>query len=92
MGNLLGRSGGHDVKQHSKGLRTGPGLLAPMGYNGRGIAPGTVFGRTVARHIAGKIDGDLPVPIAEFVPERFRTIRQFSWELTFKSYRLWNSL
>lgn len=36
------------------------------GYNGRGIAPGTVFGRTLARLIIGEIaEADLPLPLTD---------------------------
>ncbi|RBP04066.1 glycine/D-amino acid oxidase-like deaminating enzyme [Roseiarcus fermentans] len=34
------------------------------GYNGRGIAPGTVFGRVLADHVLGRIsEKDLPLPV-----------------------------
>jgi glycine/D-amino acid oxidase-like deaminating enzyme len=34
------------------------------GYNGRGIGPGTVFGRTIADHVLGRIaEKDLPLPV-----------------------------
>jgi glycine/D-amino acid oxidase-like deaminating enzyme len=34
------------------------------GYNGRGIGPGTVFGRVLADHILGRIaEKDLPLPV-----------------------------
>ncbi len=34
------------------------------GYNGRGIGPGTVFGRTLADHALGRIaEKDLPLPV-----------------------------
>jgi glycine/D-amino acid oxidase-like deaminating enzyme len=34
------------------------------GYNGRGIAPGTVYGKTLAAHVAGDIVEDaLPLPV-----------------------------
>ncbi|MGO7418377.1 FAD-dependent oxidoreductase, partial [Rhizobium ruizarguesonis] len=40
-----------------------PGFVGFSGYNGRGIAPGTVFGRTLAEHILGRIpEADLPLP------------------------------
>ena len=41
-----------------------PGLYTPIGYNGRGIGPGTMFGRAMASLIAdGEQDG-LPLPIS----------------------------
>lgn len=48
--------------------RPAPGLLAVSGYNGRGIAPGTVFGRLLARLVLGEIEeGEIPLPVT--VPE-----------------------
>lgn len=33
-------------------------MIALAGFNGRGIAPGTVFGREIARHVAGEVPLD----------------------------------
>ncbi|HTZ80758.1 MAG TPA: FAD-binding oxidoreductase [Stellaceae bacterium] len=57
-------------------------LIALAGYNGRGIAPGSVFGRELARHLAGEVALDglfLPVTTARDAP--FRTIREGYYEL-----------
>ncbi len=46
--------------------RLGPNVVTFCGYNGRGIGPGTVFGRVLADHILGKVsEGDLPLPVTE---------------------------
>ncbi|BAI74341.1 FAD-dependent oxidoreductase (plasmid) [Azospirillum sp. B510] len=38
-------------------------VIAFSGYNGRGIAPGTVLGRCLAEHITGRLpDADMPLP------------------------------
>lgn len=39
----------------------GPGGIAIFGYNGRGIAPGTVFGRAAAEWIVSQDQGCLPI-------------------------------
>ena len=40
-------------------------VVAFCGYNGRGIGPGTVFGRTIADHVLGRIaEKDLPLPVS----------------------------
>jgi glycine/D-amino acid oxidase-like deaminating enzyme len=45
--------------------RLADGVVAISGYNGRGIAPGTVFGRVLADHVLGRIaEADLPLPTA----------------------------
>jgi glycine/D-amino acid oxidase-like deaminating enzyme len=57
-------------------------MIALAGYNGRGIAPGTVFGRELARHIAGELPLDgmfLPVTTAQNAP--FRAVREGYYEL-----------
>jgi glycine/D-amino acid oxidase-like deaminating enzyme len=41
------------------------GLYTPIGYNGRGIAPGTVFGKAMAELLSGGSEADLPLPISE---------------------------
>lgn len=41
-----------------------PGVISFSGYNGRGISPGTVFGRVIAEHITGALaESDLPLPL-----------------------------
>ena len=69
-------------------FRLAPGLYAPTGYNGRGIAPGTAIGRALAHHLAGAPDEDLPLEITEFSAEPFREPRRIAFELAFKAYRL----
>lgn len=44
----------------------GENALTFYGYNGRGIAPGTVFGKALARHILGELPLDaMPLPLTE---------------------------
>ncbi len=46
--------------------RLAPNVVTFCGYNGRGIGPGTVFGRVLADHILGKVnESDLPLPVTE---------------------------
>ncbi|HXV28932.1 MAG TPA: FAD-dependent oxidoreductase, partial [Sinorhizobium sp.] len=44
------------------------------GYNGRGIAPGTVFGRALARHVTGD---ETAIPLAEtpITPDPWRNLK-----------------
>ncbi|MCP5081855.1 MAG: FAD-binding oxidoreductase [Alphaproteobacteria bacterium] len=69
-----------------------PNLYAPMGYNGRGIAPGTAFGRAMAAHLAGGAESDLPLQISEFAPEPLREPKRVALDLAMKAYRLMVSL
>ena len=40
-------------------------LYTPIGYNGRGITPGTIFGKAMAELLSGGKEDDLPLPISE---------------------------
>ncbi|WP_152044827.1 NAD(P)/FAD-dependent oxidoreductase [Aureimonas psammosilenae] len=52
------------------------------GFNGRGIAPGTVFGRLLADLILGRIAvEDLPLPETVAEPVRFRKSREAWYEI-----------
>lgn len=44
-------------------------VVAFCGYNGRGIAPGTVFGRAMAEYVSGALDDDA-LPLAPSRPAR----------------------
>ena len=44
--------------------RLADNVVTFCGYNGRGIGPGTVFGRVLADHILGRVsEKDLPLPV-----------------------------
>lgn len=52
------------------------------GYNGRGIAPGTVLGRELARLVLGEVTAaDLPLPVSEAVPARMKQARESFFEI-----------
>ncbi|MEJ2014932.1 MAG: FAD-binding oxidoreductase, partial [Limibacillus sp.] len=54
-----------------------PGLYVPIGYNGRGISPGTVFGEALADLIAGRIGEDeLPLALTKRWEEPLREPRR----------------
>ena len=41
------------------------GLFTPIGYNGRGITTGTIFGKAMADVLNGVPTSSLPLPISE---------------------------
>jgi glycine/D-amino acid oxidase-like deaminating enzyme len=46
--------------------RLAANVVTICGYNGRGIAPGTVFGRVLADHMLGRLgEKDLPLPVTK---------------------------
>ncbi len=52
------------------------------GYNGRGIAPGTVLGRELARLVASEAgDVALPLPVTPIVPVAWRGAREALYEI-----------
>jgi glycine/D-amino acid oxidase-like deaminating enzyme len=58
-----------------------PNVVGFSGYNGRGIAPGTVFGRTLARHILGQMsEADLPLPLTVPAEPSFRAVKEIWYE------------
>ncbi len=53
-----------------------PGLFSVSGYNGRGIAPGTVFGRLLAELCLGQIThAEMPLPVTRASPAILRRLR-----------------
>ncbi|MBP1852021.1 NAD(P)/FAD-dependent oxidoreductase [Rhizobium halophytocola] len=61
--------------------RFGPKVVGFSGYNGRGIAPGTVFGQVLARHILGELsEADLPLPVSEVSATPLRQLKGAYYE------------
>jgi glycine/D-amino acid oxidase-like deaminating enzyme len=55
----------------------GPKMIGFCGYNGRGIAPGTAFGRVLADYIGGRIDERaLPLPFTAPRPHHLRRVKE----------------
>jgi sarcosine oxidase len=52
-------------------------VISFSGYNGRGIAPGTTFGRILADYITGTLaEGALPLPVTEVREPSLRVLKQ----------------
>ncbi len=71
-----------------------PGLYVPIGYNGRGIAPGTVFGEALADFLAagGEDQEILPLPLTPHWREPWRETRRRFYATAFRAYRAIKSL
>ncbi|MEM6847285.1 MAG: FAD-binding oxidoreductase [Pseudomonadota bacterium] len=63
--------------------RLADNLYTPIGYNGRGIAPGTVFGRAMAGLAAGEPEGELPLAITDMVPDRRSGLMKQAYQAAF---------
>jgi len=58
-----------------------PNVVGFSGYNGRGIAPGTVFGRTLAEHVLGRLsEANLPLPLTAPREPSFRALKELWYE------------
>ena len=61
--------------------RLAPQVLSVSGYNGRGIAAGTIFGHLLAQLILGGIsESDVPLPLSEPTEATFRSLRSLYYE------------
>ena len=72
--------------------RLAPGLYTPIGYNGRGITTGTIFGKALAEHLTGTPEDALPVPITAPRPIPLRNLKTGFYHTAFAAHQLWKSL
>jgi len=69
-----------------------PGVLSIYGFNGRGVGPGTIFGREFASYcISGNTD-DLTLPISERHSETLPELQGMAIETGARLYHLMRSL
>ncbi|MFC7399475.1 NAD(P)/FAD-dependent oxidoreductase [Chelatococcus sp. GCM10030263] len=62
--------------------RLAPNVISFSGYNGRGIAPGTAFGRVLAEHIGGRLaEKDLPLPVTAPTEAPLRRLKEAFYEV-----------
>jgi glycine/D-amino acid oxidase-like deaminating enzyme len=62
--------------------RLGRGIVSFSGYNGRGIAPGTVFGRCLAQLALGQLrEDELPLPVTEPAAAPLRAAKETYYEV-----------
>src|SRR5882757_4559900 len=59
----------------------GPRGIAIYGYSGRGIGPGSTFGKAAAAWASGEADAAFPVPVTPQRVESFTTIKRYYYEL-----------
>lgn len=56
-------------------------VLGFSGYNGRGISPGTVFGKVLAQHILGEMpEEELPLPLTVPAEPALRVLKETYYE------------
>ena len=72
--------------------RLAPGLYTPIAYNGRGIAPGTLFGKAMADLLTGTPEDALPMPLTDMARDPAAPLKSALVETVFKAYRVYKSL
>ncbi|MDH3666975.1 MAG: hypothetical protein OEN23_08590 [Paracoccaceae bacterium] len=72
--------------------RLAEGLYTPIGYNGRGITPGTIFGRAMAELLAGSDEADLPLPVTDLAPVASAPVMSRFYQLVFAANQVWKSI
>ena len=55
-------------------------------YNGRGIGPGSVFGKLLAEYMTGGSEADIPLPVSPVRPVQFRRLRGLFYEAGARLY------
>ncbi|MGY6634590.1 MAG: NAD(P)/FAD-dependent oxidoreductase [Alkalilacustris sp.] len=65
-----------------------PGVMAGLGFNGRGVAMATALGRVLADWAMGVPDGELPFPVTRPRPIPFHGLRKPVVRATVAWYRL----
>lgn len=73
-------------------LELGPGLLAGLGYQGRGVAMATAMGQLLAARAQGAADADLPLPVGRPKPFPLHQLRVPAVYLVSRWYRLLDAL
>ena len=72
--------------------RLAEGLYTPIGYNGRGITTGTVFGKAMAGLLAGSPEDELPLPISKPKVVAAAPLVSGLYDIAFKANQFWKSL
>ena len=68
----------------------GPEGLAIYGYNGRGIGPGTVFGRAIAEYFKTGNRNALPFPLTPKASEPFAKVRGSVIEMGARAFHIFD--
>lgn len=72
--------------------RLAEGLYSPVGYNGRGITTGTMFGQAMSELFTGASESDLPVPVTDLKPVSNNFVKTGFYHTAFAANQLIKSL
>lgn len=87
-GGLVGMTPDHMPHLHE----AGPGLLAALGCNGRGVAIGTLFGRLLAEWAAGRPAAELAYPVSPVRPIPLHRFNQVGARAAVQYFRMLDGL
>ena len=73
-------------------FRLDDNLYTPIGYNGRGITTGTVFGKAMADLLTGADSAELPLPVAEATTVRSAPLMSRFYQFAFTANQVMKSL
>ena len=69
-------------------VHLGENAYTPIGYNGRGIITGTIFGAAMADLLSGGDPADMPLPLTELgAPERFAGVKEMAYDTAFAAHQ-----
>jgi glycine/D-amino acid oxidase-like deaminating enzyme len=68
------------------------GLYTPIGYNGRGITTGTLFGKAIADLLTGMDPADLPLPLSDLRTVPAAGLRAKFFRAAFAANQIWKGL
>ncbi|MEM8978680.1 MAG: FAD-binding oxidoreductase [Pseudomonadota bacterium] len=69
-----------------------PGLWTAIGYNGRGITTGTLFGISIADLLTGMDPAELPLPLTDMSEAPRATFTSRIYDLAFTANQVWKGL
>lgn len=69
-----------------------PGLWTAIGYNGRGITTGTLFGSAMADLLTGMDPADLPLPMTEMSEAPRASMTSRFYDMAFTANQIWKSI
>ena len=68
------------------------GLWTAIGYNGRGITTGTLFGQSMAELLTGMDPSELPLPITDMAMAPISGFKSKFFDLGFTANQVWRSI
>ena len=71
--------------------RLADNVYTPIGYNGRGIATGTLMGQVMAELLDGGSTNDLPLPLSSLRPTRSSKTMAAFYQTAFAANQIWHS-